>query len=365
MSDAMTNPEIEDVVSSIRRLVSEDVRPTARSEADVQEVGKFVLTPALRVADTVEEQSASDENAPETHAHEAQHLQDEGAHDAPHHDASHNDAPHDGGEHHHEDHAHEPTDESHEHMTDGAQDDAWSTPQEHDAAQIEETEASDHSDTLVLEGAERIQDDAQDAQEHTDDAQQDHSNDHRNDLNGDSADENSDDHVEETAAAPTDEEAQDWQDEAQNSQSLEDRIADLEAAVGAQPDEWEPDGSEEETSAGPSATILQYSQSGFGAGAASLSAAFDDPNADPELRDGESFDANDFGDEEDDLVDLVTAAAIATNEDAILDEAALRELVGVIVREELQGALGERITRNVRRLVRREVQRALSLREFD
>jgi hypothetical protein len=35
-------------------------------------------------------------------------------------------------------------------------------------------------------------------------------------------------------------------------------------------------------------------------------------------------------------------------------------MVSEIVRQELQGALGERITRNVRKLVRREIQRALT-----
>ncbi|WP_116084469.1 hypothetical protein [Tropicimonas sp. IMCC34011] len=48
-----------------------------------------------------------------------------------------------------------------------------------------------------------------------------------------------------------------------------------------------------------------------------------------------------------------------------LDEAALSELVTRIVHRELQGSLGERITRNVRKLVRREVERALELRRFD
>ncbi|SFE65394.1 hypothetical protein [Roseivivax sediminis] len=42
------------------------------------------------------------------------------------------------------------------------------------------------------------------------------------------------------------------------------------------------------------------------------------------------------------------------------DAEALREIVADIVRQELQGALGERITRNVRKLVRREIQRALA-----
>ena len=52
-------------------------------------------------------------------------------------------------------------------------------------------------------------------------------------------------------------------------------------------------------------------------------------------------------------------------EDAVLDEAALRALVSEIIRQELQGTLGERITRSVRKLVRREIQRALASRDFE
>lgn len=52
-------------------------------------------------------------------------------------------------------------------------------------------------------------------------------------------------------------------------------------------------------------------------------------------------------------------------DEQFLDEEALRDLVVEIVREELAGALGERITRNVRKLVRREIMRALSARDFD
>ena len=50
--------------------------------------------------------------------------------------------------------------------------------------------------------------------------------------------------------------------------------------------------------------------------------------------------------------------------DEFLDEDALRDLVADIVRQELQGALGERITRNVRKLVRREIHRALTSQDF-
>lgn len=53
------------------------------------------------------------------------------------------------------------------------------------------------------------------------------------------------------------------------------------------------------------------------------------------------------------------------SEDAVMDEDALRDLVADIVRQELQGTLGERITRNVRKLVRREIHRAMMGQDFD
>lgn len=50
---------------------------------------------------------------------------------------------------------------------------------------------------------------------------------------------------------------------------------------------------------------------------------------------------------------------------AVLDEAALHEIVRQTLRAELQGELGERITRNVRKLVRAEINRALMARDLD
>ncbi|MBJ2150701.1 hypothetical protein [Paracoccus sp. IB05] len=52
-------------------------------------------------------------------------------------------------------------------------------------------------------------------------------------------------------------------------------------------------------------------------------------------------------------------------DDAWIDEETLRDLVTDIIRKELAGTLGERITRNVRKLVRLEVNRALSTRDFE
>ncbi|SFL14524.1 hypothetical protein [Shimia haliotis] len=57
--------------------------------------------------------------------------------------------------------------------------------------------------------------------------------------------------------------------------------------------------------------------------------------------------------------------ADALDDPAVIDEEALREMVADIVRQELQGALGERITRNVRKLVRREIHRALAAHDLD
>ncbi len=59
------------------------------------------------------------------------------------------------------------------------------------------------------------------------------------------------------------------------------------------------------------------------------------------------------------------AKSILTSDVDILDEDTLRDLVSDIVRQELQGALGERITRNVRKLVRREIHRALATQDLE
>lgn len=52
MSDPVTNVQIEDVLSSIRRLVSEDARPRRPSTAPAPATGRLVLSPALRVPDS-------------------------------------------------------------------------------------------------------------------------------------------------------------------------------------------------------------------------------------------------------------------------------------------------------------------------
>jgi hypothetical protein len=63
--------------------------------------------------------------------------------------------------------------------------------------------------------------------------------------------------------------------------------------------------------------------------------------------------------------DRAETVDLAGDEEGFLDEETLRRIVAEVVREELQGALGERITRNVRKLVRREIRLVLAADELD
>jgi hypothetical protein len=116
--------------------------------------------------------------------------------------------------------------------------------------------------------------------------------------------------------------------------SLESKIAELEAMVGMSGGDWEPDGGE---SAAPSES--------------SLSREWDEA-AEPDEDSGSPAAAG----VENDRLEF---------EETVLDEEMLRDMVAEIVRAELQGELGERITRNVRKLVRREIHRALAAQVFD
>lgn len=65
------------------------------------------------------------------------------------------------------------------------------------------------------------------------------------------------------------------------------------------------------------------------------------------------------------LSDAEQKSDITAEDEDILDEESLRDLVSEMVRNELQGELGDRITRNVRKLVRREIHRAMLSKDFD
>ncbi len=145
--------------------------------------------------------------------------------------------------------------------------------------------------------------------------------------------------------------------------NLEATIAELEAAVTAQSDDWEPD--EGET----------FEQSAW-AESAFPSSDIDSPKevetADVERQElaeatiETDLDADEpptvFHSEPEADPEPETLAAADIQES--LDEEAIRALVLAIVQDELGGELGERITRNVRKLVRREINRVLASREM-
>jgi hypothetical protein len=66
-----------------------------------------------------------------------------------------------------------------------------------------------------------------------------------------------------------------------------------------------------------------------------------------------------------DLGDSADGFTFPDTDDGIIDEEVLRDLISEVVRQELQGVLGQRITRNVRKLVRREIRLALAAEDLD
>ncbi|MEL6452124.1 MAG: hypothetical protein AAFQ19_12780 [Pseudomonadota bacterium] len=333
MSDPMTNTEVEDVLASIRRLVSDDKRPeTAAEPTPAQD--RLVLTPSLRVmedADVAEDVAESD-----THAKAGE--------DQPSDDVLHMSI--------HEAFAEDDTPDAVEDL------DAPGQGAETAEAALAEDVAEDATDVSADDHDERQSDAVEDVQDSVaeDDA------DTLSDIIAEAA-------VEDVAAedaavedeAIEDDEAEEMQAEvippeaeaapreaekgAAEQRTLSEKIAALETLLGTQGKEFEPDAGEEDTPfVEAEAPTMTWED-------AEPEPAFT-PTAAPEPA------APDEDDE-------ATAAQIFSSDEDVLDEEALRELVSDIVREELQGALGERITRNVRKLVRREIHRALAAQELE
>ncbi len=153
------------------------------------------------------------------------------------------------------------------------------------------------------------------------------------------------------------------------------KIAELEArsARGQEqdPQQWEPDSQTEAPFASTVTDTIEWRDEPLSArraapqdedGASAVADAYRDAGADvlagPGVNDGSAVARAET------VAEAAVAGAaldsLAEAGDGYLDEDSLRDLVASIVREELQGPLGERITRNVRKLVRREIHRALA-----
>lgn len=417
MSKAVTNEEVEDVLSSIRRLVSEDKRPlaglrSAPSEpvAEVQEDAeaasaqatddmastepdpsmpydwsaqaapdRLVLTPALRVAEARADTAQADEDGPldlgavaretwtedepevETDAEEAAHNDDAPLMLFP-----------------------DPQEPATQHRIAG-EDPAMDAVDAlvHDALEADDSDDDNYSDESYWDD-EPVADSPADydieAQELLREEEASHA------LGDNAADTYNDNHApvedDELDVQPEPEmfEAEAWADHEDSTEEdtaesdetnisilpLTAKIAALEAAVSGIKQEWEPDGTEEEDLTAADATAMAWE---------------DDVDLDargaPVIEENETLEAVEEIDEleEPETVsddtdtphgdDRATMGAAIAADDQLLDEDALRELVSEIVRAELQGALGERITRNVRKLVRREIHRALTAQELE
>lgn len=302
MSDPVTNVEIEDVLSSIRKLVSDDPRPVEKGVSAAQPVvDRLVLTPDFRVADDVVAESAPA-------------------------DAGNPDAPE-------------------------AQDADADVPVEQEPDDV--FLFDDLSDADESDGDDTGYDPAQ----------------------GDPADDDAvtDTYDEELEAteAPMTEDAVPEPHQAEvvemaapaTPMHLASRIAELEAAVARQDDSWDPDGLDDEDENTPAALTESVDDMWETVAPDDIPA----PAAPEEavLEAEEDIDEAPIGAKAADVSDIDDVENFVSEDDAMLDEDALREMVSELVRQELQGTLGARITRNVRKLVRREIHRIMDSKDFE
>ena len=145
------------------------------------------------------------------------------------------------------------------------------------------------------------------------------------------------------------------------------KIAALETAIGEKQDQWEPDGATGDDYAGTPVRTLHWRDQEAEAPDSDVSNKQSEATVQEISKvDEQRFDTD--GDQDSDLQDNDLQGNdldILVGDDSIMDEESLRELVAEIVHKELQGALGERITRKVRKLVRHEIHRALTTQQLD
>ena len=284
MTEAMSRREIEDILSSIRKLVTHDPARVAEAAAPRPETGKLVLTSALRVDAPVDRvpDNGNPETAPETHL--AARVTLPGGTGAATDDAASLLARITRSV-----HRAEPTEAPAEPVADMAidrpTDNIDAPPLQAEAAQSVDTDAMTEAEPLATVPV---------LQDWLDDADI--------PLDAVPADE----------APPQGSEQPETVPLAELDPALEETLARLEAALSGQPPEV--------------ASVI----------------ADDDPQ--PEA------------------TASAPQATTATDDTPVIDEAMLYQLVANIVRQELQGELGEKITRAIRKLVRAEVARELQLR---
>jgi hypothetical protein len=353
MSKPVTHEEVEDVLSSIRRLVSEDKRPlaglrsapalapagaapqqTPEQTAGNTAPGRLVLTPALRVAPVSEDHADEMVASPAdlapldlgSVAQQAWHPEPMASVgedtasdlDSPAQDAAVADA-----------------EEDPDLLVDGDYGDEsyWDT-------QEEPTHGADGALPDETGDAEAVQtSDFRPVMPHIEP-----------------------DHVTVAAAIEADRQSADPAEPTDKVVPLTAKIAALEAAMSGIVQDWEPDGDDADDLTGPDAPAMAWEDD---VDLDATGAPFETAQASTfEAEPDEDAAADATFDDEEDTPETPIGAAFG-GDDQLMDEDALRDLVSEIVRAELQGALGERITRNVRKLVRREIHRALTAQELE
>ena len=382
MSDPVTNAEVEDVLSSIRRLVSEDKRPVQAIKAEPRN-DRLVLTPALRVSENVvpdeapalagdiphqpappktlfEEEFSEKPEVPDTYLESL--VTDDDTLDV-----------------------YDPDIIRRKGTADEAIDEV--------SLEAQRKETDEEDDLLFEDPAHDYSSDPYNFEDANDDDGEGDQTYLQNRSSVSDPDENSVDtgaqEMSQTAILMPrddsfDEESALDQDDPKNAPAqttpvnevkaaaLTAKITALETAIGQIAETWEPDDAGEGDNAGSEAQTMEWEDEPREtlikkqAGSASSKQSPDAVQPEPEPTPQTSNDP-DQSDEE------PAAAGNPPAEDGLnydaeeqlIDEDALRDLVSDIVRAELQGALGERITRNVRKLVRREIHRALAAQELE
>ncbi|UWQ42502.1 hypothetical protein K3718_05270 [Leisingera aquaemixtae] len=349
MSDPVTHAEIEDVLSSIRRLVSEDSRgqPAAPEPA-----ARLVLTPALRVKDP-QTRSPEPADRPDTPGSTPQPdeapAQDAAAAARPAQDA-------------------EPAQDAGrtEDAADGTAADSSVSFRHRDARSDSTSGPVSESGPVVLRPAEKSEPEsvAEPAQPGGAAAQ------------APWADPDATLFSAASGTAPQDAPAGGLAEDlaggtaGARAASVVRKIAELEARSSGARDQaqqqWEPDSKTEAPFAATLVDTIEWRDEPAPVRSSAQAESGADFSPAEEILEaaGEPVEAADAVTAAETVVEAAfTGAAmdaLAESGDSYLDEEALRDLVASIVREELQGPLGERITRNVRKLVRREIHRALA-----
>lgn len=374
MSNSVTNVEIEDVLSSIRRLVSDDAAPKrapdAQSDDDrAQQMGRLVLTPAQRVMDDMPQEEAAAEPQPillteafkpsEDGEHSEHRTEDTADQDVAYDDEGQVDEPAEASV-----------------ISDIIQEELAAALSEIEAQRGDDSDEEDHTeefedtsdsdewfdDTAETEAAEVLFENVAD-----DSAEEESAIEAKLDDAWEDDEPQDEISIEDVLnALPSqdtsepEQEADVTSDDADRAQSLEEKIAELEAMVSSRDSEWATDIEDEGENAAYERQFgesLPWEDASF---SSRPMAAFENAS----VEEAAAMSAEPMPEREPEQV----AEAEAPSDPemgAYIDEEMLRSMVTEIVRQELQGKLGERITRSVRKLVRQEIHRALMSQEFE